>query len=114
MARLFCCPGCGAEIAPQHIVPGFATLTPQQQEIITVLSERPGHYFTTGEIARALWGWRDKASHRNSIDVQVSRIRKRLGRRAIETRKGVGYRLALETETAYKVTSPTDRSNDSA
>ena len=114
MARLFCCPGCGAEIAPQHIVPGFASLTPQQQEIITVLSERPGHYVSSKELARALWAGEDKASQRNSIDVQVARIRKRLGRDVIETRKTVGYRLALRADTAYKVTSPTDRSNDSA
>jgi DNA-binding response OmpR family regulator len=107
MARLFCCPGCGVEISPQHIVPGFATLTPQQQELVTVLSERPGHYVSSGELARALWAGEDKASQRNSIDVQVARIRKRLGRHVIETRKTVGYRLALRAESEYTISSPT-------
>lgn len=109
MARLFCCPGCGAEIAPQHITPGFASLTPQQQEIVTILSEQPGHYVSSAKLARALWAGEEKTSARNSIDVQVARIRKRLGRHVIETRKGVGYRLALQTETAYTVTSPTTK-----
>lgn len=109
MARLFCCPGCGVEISPQHIVPGLSSLTPQQQELVTLLAEKPGHFVTADEIARVLWGWRKKANHRNSIDVQVARIRKRLGRRVIETRKTLGYRLTLDSQPEYVINSPINK-----
>lgn len=101
-AKAFCCPGCGGEISPQFLIPGFSRLTPQQQEIVSILAETPGHFVATDKISARLWADR-KVPMSFCFDTQISRIRKKLGRHVIETRKGVGYRLTLDTAPAYVI-----------
>jgi DNA-binding response OmpR family regulator len=62
-------------------------------DLLAALAERPGEALTRKALVdRALDPDRD--GHERTLDVHVSRLRKKLGGRFIETVWGIGYRLA--------------------
>lgn len=103
--RLFCCPSCGAGISPQDIIPGMSKLSPQQQEIIAILAQKPGHFMKTVRLAHILWADDPNGGPANfrQIDVQISRIRKRLGRDVILTSRSNGYALNVAPRAEYAI-----------
>ena len=56
---------------------------------------KPGVVFTREALLRSVWGW-DFDGGSRTVDVHVQTLRQKLGdhARAIETVRGVGYRLA--------------------
>jgi len=68
-------------------------LTQMEWGVLGCLAQRPGRIFSRGEIEDRLHllGLADAAS--NSLEVIVSRLRKKLGATRISTHRGLGYRL---------------------
>ena len=70
------------------------SLTATEFKLLHVLARRPGWVFTRFQIVDAVQG-EDYAVTDRSVDVQISGLRKKLGKGAefIETIRGVGYRF---------------------
>jgi DNA-binding response OmpR family regulator len=66
-------------------------LSRHEFRILTFLVERRGRVQSRTQIEDALYGWGESAES-NSIEVHIHNLRKKLGRKTIETVRGVGYR----------------------
>ncbi len=84
-----------------RIVPGAKTvflshaavsLTRKEWSILYRLSRRPDITVTKAELEDAVYGFGEEVES-NAIEVHVSRLRAKLGRGAIETVRGFGYRM---------------------
>ncbi len=71
---------------------GAIDLSQREWVIFEVLLQRPGAIVAKGQIEERLYSF-DAEVESNTIEVYVSRLRKKLGRDAIETVRGMGYRL---------------------
>jgi DNA-binding response OmpR family regulator len=67
-------------------------LTPREFGLLEYLMRRPGKVVTKVEILDHVW---DRAAdiNPNAVEVYVGYLRRKLGRRLVETVRGVGYRL---------------------
>ena len=70
-------------------------LTLREFDLLEYLMRKPGVVFTREALLRSVWGW-DFDGGSRTVDVHVQTLRQKLGdhARAIETVRGVGYRLA--------------------
>jgi two-component system, OmpR family, response regulator RegX3 len=71
------------------------TLTPKEYDLLAFLAEAPGAVFTREQIMEAVWdaNWFGPTK---TLDVHVGALRRKLGDAiAVETVRGVGFRLAL-------------------
>lgn len=68
------------------------TLTPREWAILDRLSRRPGQTVTRSELEEAVYGFGEEVES-NAIEAHVSRLRAKLGRAAVETVRGFGYRM---------------------
>ncbi|EEW25844.1 response regulator [Rhodobacter ferrooxidans] len=71
---------------------GPIDLSQREWIIFEVLLQRPGTIVPKGQIEERLYSF-DAEVESNTIEVYVSRLRKKLGRDVIETVRGMGYRL---------------------
>jgi two-component system alkaline phosphatase synthesis response regulator PhoP len=72
-------------------------LTPREFAVLTALASQPGRVFTRVQLLERVWGTEYYDDH--VVDVHVANLRHKLGETqpatfAIETVRGVGYRLA--------------------
>ncbi|WP_108659633.1 response regulator [Acuticoccus kandeliae] len=67
-------------------------LTAREWVLFEALLQRPGMILSKRQLEDRLYAF-DQAIESNTIEAHVSRLRKKLGRDAIETIRGVGYRL---------------------
>jgi DNA-binding response OmpR family regulator len=72
------------------------TLTAQEFAVLIALSRRPGAIVSRARIEEALYNW-DNAVESNTIEVQIHRLRRKLGVKTIQTHRGLGYRLVEPT-----------------
>jgi two-component system OmpR family response regulator len=63
----------------------------QEYALLLALVERPGHVLSRKQLEDAIYAL-DQGAASNVIEVYVSRLRRKLGRDAIETVRGHGYR----------------------
>ncbi|MGE0230650.1 MAG: response regulator [Flavobacteriaceae bacterium] len=68
------------------------TLTAREWVLFESLVQRPGQLLSKGQLEERLYSF-DTEIESNTIEVHVSRLRKKLGRESIETVRGLGYRL---------------------
>ncbi len=68
-------------------------LTQMEWAVLGCLAQRPGRIFSRGEIEGRLHGLGLAEASSNSMEVIVSRLRKKLGAAVISTHRGLGYRL---------------------
>ena len=61
------------------------------------MATRPERIHTREMLQDALYGFDDEADS-NTLEVFISRLRRKLGRAHIQTLRGLGYRLAFSTE----------------
>jgi len=74
---------------------GFpVTLTQKEWALLRVMATRPDRIHTRENLADALYGFGDEADS-NTLEVFISRLRRKLGRNHIQTLRGLGYRLAF-------------------
>ncbi|MFA5550415.1 MAG: response regulator transcription factor [Trueperaceae bacterium] len=75
-------------------------LTRREFELLTFLVQNPGRVFSRGELLDRVWGEEFFGTER-TVDQHVAQLRALLGRAAVETVRGRGYRLGeLEGEAA--------------
>jgi two-component system OmpR family response regulator/two-component system response regulator QseB len=67
-------------------------LTARELRLLTMLMTRAGHIVSKSEIEEELYGW-DGDSDSNTIEVVIYNLRRKLGKTAIVTLRGVGYRM---------------------
>ena len=77
---------------------GDIVLSPSHREVTVAgepLMRKPGVVFTRESLLQSVWGW-DFDGGSRTVDVHVQTLRQKLGEHAsaIETVRGVGYRLA--------------------
>lgn len=85
-------------------------LSPREFRLLLCLARRPGEIVGREELLEALWDDIDFVDD-NTLTVNVARVRRRLAElhlpAAIETKRGQGYRLALDTMlTGERKSSP--------
>lgn len=68
------------------------TLTAREWVLFEGLVQRPGQLLSKAQLEERLYSF-DTEIDSNTIEVHVSRLRKKLGHSAIETVRGMGYRL---------------------
>lgn len=67
-------------------------LTAREWALFEALLSRPGQLLSKAQLDEKLYAF-DAEVESNTIEVHVSRLRKKLGRDVIETERGLGYRL---------------------
>ena len=67
-------------------------LTQKEWALLRVLATRPDRIHTREALQDALYSFADEADS-NTLEVFISRLRRKLGREHIETLRGLGYRL---------------------
>lgn len=67
-------------------------LSRREFAVLEVLMERPGVILSREELQERLYGWLDDVES-NAIEVHIHKLRHKLGRDAIRTLRGIGYRM---------------------
>ncbi|ARN82827.1 response regulator [Methylocystis bryophila] len=62
--------------------------------VLSALAERPGVIRSKTELEERLYGWQEEVES-NAIEVHIHNLRTKIGRDAIETVRGLGYRLRV-------------------
>ncbi|MER5936822.1 response regulator transcription factor [Streptomyces sp. NPDC001928] len=83
------------------------TLTPKEFELLALLTEDPGAVYSRQQILDRVWDPHYEGPTK-TLDVHVASLRRKLGAAEwIQTLRGVGFRLAVQTEPAgQQVPSP--------
>jgi two-component system, OmpR family, response regulator len=68
------------------------TLTAREWALFEALLSRPGQLLSKAQLEEKLYAFDDEVES-NTIEVHVSRLRKKLGAGIVETARGLGYRL---------------------
>ncbi len=77
------------------------TLTQKEWALLRVMATRPERIHTRENLADALYGFGDEADS-NTLEVFISRLRRKLGRSHIQTLRGLGYRLSFSPDEEEK------------
>ena len=67
-------------------------LTAREWVLFEAFLQRPGQLLSKRQLEDQLYSFETEVES-NTVEVHVSRIRKKLGARIIETERGLGYRL---------------------
>lgn len=67
-------------------------LTPREWALFEALVQHPGQVISKTQLEERLYAFGSEVES-NTIEVHVSRLRKKLGQAIVETARGVGYRL---------------------
>ncbi len=67
-------------------------LTAKEWRLLEALLQNPGIVLSKAQLEEHLYNF-DAQFESNTIEVHISRLRKKLGRNVIETLRGIGYRL---------------------
>ncbi|WP_262271486.1 response regulator [Microvirga yunnanensis] len=67
-------------------------LSRREFAILEALMARPGAVLSKDQLADRLYGWQDDVES-NAVEVHVHHLRAKIGRDAVETVRGLGYRL---------------------
>ena len=86
----------GITIDPVNRVVGFAgeepDLTAREYAILEILVRNAGRFVSRARLEEGIYSWGEEVGS-NTVEVYISRLRKRFGSAAIETMRGVGYRI---------------------
>ena len=74
---------------------GMVTLTAMEWSLLACLAARPGHTLSRQQIRQAIFQPGRMEAESNSMEVIISRLRRKLGTELISTHRGLGYRLDL-------------------
>jgi DNA-binding response OmpR family regulator len=67
-------------------------LSRREFAVLSALMERPGVVRSRNELEERLYGWDDDVES-NAVEVHIHHLRNKIGREAIETVRGHGYRM---------------------
>ena len=83
-------------------------LTQKEWALLRVMASRPERIHTRALLQDALYGFEAEADS-NTLEVFISRLRRKLGHEHIQTMRGLGYRLAHAQPGAQPNTQPPTR-----
>lgn len=69
-------------------------LSRREFAVLSALMERPGIIRSKSEIEERLYGWQEEVES-NTVEVHIHNLRNKIGRDAIETVRGLGYRMRV-------------------
>ena len=69
------------------------SLSRREFAILHALVDRPGRILSRAQLEERLYGWQEDVES-NAVEVHIHHLRAKLGRDAIQTVRGVGYRVA--------------------
>lgn len=67
-------------------------LTAREYAILEILVRNAGRFVSRPRLEEGIYSWGEEVGS-NTVEVYISRLRKRFGSSAIETMRGVGYRI---------------------
>jgi two-component system, OmpR family, response regulator QseB len=70
------------------------SLSRREFAVLSALMDRPGTLRSKDALEERLYGWQEEVES-NTVEVHIHKLRAKLGRHAIETVRGVGYRMRL-------------------
>lgn len=73
-------------------------LTSKEWAVLEKLASRPGRIVNKATLDQALYSFDDEVGS-NTLEVYISRIRKKIGKQRVETIRGMGYRLVEEVKS---------------
>ncbi|RZI96110.1 MAG: response regulator transcription factor [Variovorax sp.] len=73
------------------------TLTQKEWALLRTMATRPDRIHTRESLQDALYGFDDDTDS-NTLEVFISRLRRKLGRTHIQTLRGLGYRLSFSLD----------------
>ncbi|GFO82613.1 MAG: hypothetical protein A49_22400 [Methyloceanibacter sp.] len=73
-------------------------VSPLEYRLVSYLLHHKDRVVPTTELLEDLYG-DDDARDANALEAIIARLRKKLGAKAIETRRGFGYLISSEEET---------------
>ncbi len=68
------------------------SLSRREFAVLAALMERPGTIRSRGDLEERLYGWQEEIES-NAVEVHIHNLRSKIGRNAIETVRGLGYRM---------------------
>lgn len=80
-------------------------LTAQEFRILSYLMHHPGQVVSRAELTEHIYA-QDFDRDSNTIEVFIGRLRKKLGAEVVETRRGLGYRLAVAEQDGEPEAGP--------
>jgi two-component system OmpR family response regulator len=82
------------DLAARHVLRGgkAVALTAREWVLFEAFVQRPGQILSKSQLEDRLYSFESEVES-NTIEVHISRLRKKLGRDWIETLRGLGYRL---------------------
>lgn len=94
--RAGCLDAAGISLDPVHrqvwLQDEELTLTAREFAILEILMRNAGRFVSRGRLEEGIYSWGEEVES-NTVEVYISRLRKRFGSAAIETMRGVGYRI---------------------
>lgn len=72
------------------------SLSRRELAVLIALMERPGIIRSRAEIEDRLYGWQEEVES-NAVEVHIHNLRAKIGREAIETVRGLGYRMRVRS-----------------
>lgn len=88
---------CGICVDPVDRVVTFngkaLDLTAREYAILEILVRNAGRFVSRSRLEEGIYSWGEEVGS-NTVEVYISRLRKRFGSDAIETMRGVGYRIS--------------------
>ncbi|WP_420430355.1 response regulator [Kordiimonas sp.] len=67
-------------------------LSGRERALLQILMENAGRFVSKSRLENSLYGW-DSEVESNTVEVYISKLRKKVGRASITTMRGVGYRM---------------------
>lgn len=67
-------------------------LTAREYAILEILVRNAGRFVSRARLEEGIYSWGEEVGS-NTVEVYISRLRKRFGSKTIETMRGVGYRI---------------------
>jgi DNA-binding response OmpR family regulator len=74
-------------------------LTTREFALLEYLVRRPGQVVPKAELFEHVWEGGDEAAGLNIVEVYIGYVRRKIGRDAIETVRGAGYRVSPAPES---------------
>lgn len=71
-------------------------LSRREFALLSTLMDRPGIVISRNDLEAQLYGWQEEIES-NAVEVHVHRLRTKIGASKIETVRGLGYRMRIDT-----------------
>lgn len=76
----------------------LASLTAREWTLLEALCLRAGRWVSKDDLERLVHGFDGEPASSNALEVHIAKLRRKLGRDSIETLRGMGYRVQVQTD----------------